>query len=402
MKVLFYSPHPGLNLSAPSGSGTHMREVISAMRELGCEVETLIMGGEVITQPTEGNFQTKTSIKARVRNLIPSIIWESIKDFRLLRKDRANRKLLSSKIQSFQPDLIYERGYYLMNSGAHMAKEFDIAHFLEMNAPFIIEQRQLVGKTLFNKYAEKIEKEQLTKADKTFVVTSALKKYFVDYYGINPNKIFVTPNAINPEYIINKSSSNNDIESHKLGFDEDDIVIGFIGSILPYHRVDRLLLAFSEAFKELENSKIRLLIVGGGERLEQLMDLAKELKINKFTVFTGNVLPENVGVYLELMDICVIPNANWYMSPIKLFEYAIAGKAIISIKSSAVSDVLEENVNCLLFENTEELTDRFVEITRNQNVVRELGMRAKTLVLDHHTWIQRGKFILNEYHNMKS
>lgn len=402
MKVLFYSPHPGLNLSAPSGSGTHMREVISAMKEIGCEVETLIIGGEEIKGPRESKIQSKVSIKARVRKLIPGIVWESIKDFRLLRRDKVNRKLLSNKIQSFQPDLIYERGYYLMNSGVRIAKEFDIAHFLEMNAPFVIEQRQLVGKTLFNKYAEKIEKEQLAKADKTFVVTSALKNYFVEYYGINPNKIFVTPNAINPQYLIQRPSSHNDIGSHKLGFYENDIVIGFIGSILPYHRVDRLLLAYSKAINELENSNMRLLIVGGGEQLEQLMKLAKELKINKLTVFTGNVLPENVGLYLELMDICVIPNANWYMSPIKLFEYAIAGKAIISIKSSAVSDVLEENENCLLFENTEELTKRFVEITRNKEIVKELGINAKSLVLNHHTWLQRGKYILNEYHNMKS
>ncbi|MEY3398003.1 MAG: hypothetical protein RL220_597, partial [Bacteroidota bacterium] len=46
MKILYYSPHPNLNLATPSGPGTHMREVIEALESQGHTVVRFIAGGE--------------------------------------------------------------------------------------------------------------------------------------------------------------------------------------------------------------------------------------------------------------------------------------------------------------------------------------------------------------------
>ena len=45
MKILYYSPHPHLNLSAETGYATHMREMINAFQERGHTVILVIRGG---------------------------------------------------------------------------------------------------------------------------------------------------------------------------------------------------------------------------------------------------------------------------------------------------------------------------------------------------------------------
>jgi hypothetical protein len=35
MRIVYYSPHPQLSLKAQTGTGTHMREIIDALRSLG-------------------------------------------------------------------------------------------------------------------------------------------------------------------------------------------------------------------------------------------------------------------------------------------------------------------------------------------------------------------------------
>ena len=69
MKILYYSPHPHLNLSDPSGYGTHMREIINAFQENGHTVETLIIGGE---ERSQSSSEVKPSkVKMFLKSVIP-------------------------------------------------------------------------------------------------------------------------------------------------------------------------------------------------------------------------------------------------------------------------------------------------------------------------------------------
>ena len=156
-------------------------------------------------------------------------------------------------------------------------------------------------------------------SERVVVVSSALKKYLTDRYPEVENKVIVTPNAINLNKLKVEEKSVSKLRS-KLHFDQKT-VIGFVGSIFPYHGVDRLLDAFASLSSSYPDA--RLLIVGDGETRTQLEARSSQLKLHEKIHFSGNVKHSEVPNYIELMDIAVMPKSNWYGSPVKIFEYAL-------------------------------------------------------------------------------
>ncbi|MDP4952139.1 MAG: hypothetical protein NWQ53_00720, partial [Flavobacteriales bacterium] len=88
MRILYFSSHPNIPLNSKSGPGTHMREIIAGFRAEGHEVQTLIMGGNSEAQESGAQAPTTASpIKSLGKKLLPTVLWESIKDQRLNRFD---------------------------------------------------------------------------------------------------------------------------------------------------------------------------------------------------------------------------------------------------------------------------------------------------------------------------
>ncbi|HEU4717748.1 MAG TPA: glycosyltransferase, partial [Bacteroidia bacterium] len=129
MKILYYSPHPALNLSAQTGYGTHMREMIRAFREAGHEVKTCIRGGEQM--PVSSGGATAGNGKRLLKKIIPRFLWRTLKERRLMREDKISEAVLAKAMEEFQPDVIYERAAYLCISGRNVAVRKKIPHIVE-------------------------------------------------------------------------------------------------------------------------------------------------------------------------------------------------------------------------------------------------------------------------------
>ena len=154
MRILYYSAHPNLSLDSPSGPGTHMREMIGAFKSAGHKVEVLVAGSSSVNL-NGSNESHSHFLKKSVKKLIPKILWETLKDLRMVRHDKKCAGILAERIKEFNPDLIYERGYYLMSSGVDNAKKNGVVHFLEMNAPYLEEKQEMSGSKVFCKQKQK-------------------------------------------------------------------------------------------------------------------------------------------------------------------------------------------------------------------------------------------------------
>src|SRR5690606_16732815 len=103
-KIIYYSPHPNLNLGAYTGYGIHMREMITAMRDNGNEVVTLIAGGEVMSDLKS----TRPVAKSKLKKIMPPLLWETLKDLMLFRHDKRMQERLIQLVNKEKPDAIYE------------------------------------------------------------------------------------------------------------------------------------------------------------------------------------------------------------------------------------------------------------------------------------------------------
>lgn len=389
MKILYYSAHPNLPLSSRSGPGTHMREVISAWKEDGHEVQHLIMGGNDIAPKASNNVPKKT-LKSRIKPWVPKLIWETMKDRSLRKFDQHCAQELRVACETFQPDIIYERGYFNMLSGVQIAEELNIFHALEMNAPYPEEKAAMEGKGLFHGKSVQAEREQCEKTQLLVVVSSALKKYFIERTGITANKVLITPNAVNLNYLP-KTSKALDIRKSFL-WSEHDLVYGFVGSIFPYHGVDKLI----EAFALLESENKRLLIVGGGALLDTYKARVATLGLSDRVKFTGAVDHREVYHYIDVMDITVMADSNWYGSPVKIFEYGAMKKALIAPNTAPVLDVMIDGVDGKLCSNEiPEILGAFAQMHEDEAFRNDLAESWHQKVLKSHTWREVSRSILH-------
>jgi glycosyltransferase involved in cell wall biosynthesis len=369
-----------------------MREVIKAFEQEGHSVVKFIAGGETLSQ-TSGAIQFK---KRPWKKFIPKWLWLTLKDINLLRFDGYLQSELEAVILREKPDLVYERGYYLSTAGVSVSAKTGVPHFLEMNAPYPQERVEMEGWSLLNWLGNSSERKQAVLATRVVVVSSAMTNYLVERTGVDKKKIIMTPNAVNPDQF----EVNTQVVSDKrsaLNINEDETVIGFVGSIFPYHGVDLLIQGFSEVKKKWQEKKMKLLIVGDGETRPMLEQLAIELGISDQVVFTGNVPHKEVATYLSMMDITVMARSNWYGSPVKIFEYGLLGKFIIAPNTVPVLDVMENGIDGLI------INDNLVALSEALSFAVEKPVEAKAMashfkdkVIHNYTWRHIGRQILKE------
>ena len=385
MKILYYSPHPHLQREAPTGYGTHIREMIAAWKRMGATVHTFIAGDRNGAEYGTGNPR---KFKPTLRKLIPSLVWESLKDLELIRFDTKLELELAEVIQSFGPDLIYERVAYLQNSGVRVAAKYGIKHIAEINAPYPEERRSFSGRSLFLSMAENNLREILIKSDCISVVSSALKEKFATLLPEAEKKIHVIANCVNPAIVDHDTDRVVELQT-KLGL-ADSIVIGFVGSIFPYHGVDILI----EAFARLADQKTKLLIVGDGSTLTELKSLARREGILNRVVFTGSVPHRDIFPLIEIMDICCMARSNWYGSPVKIFEYGLMKKPIIAPDVAPVRDVMSEEDGLFIHPTVESLLSALQRLVNDPELRGKLAESWHQKVLVHHTWDTAAQKIL--------
>ena len=388
MKILFYSPHPTLYLEAPTGYGSHMRGMIQGFRDDGHTVEVLVMG----KAPHSGSFNSHPkSFKSILKKFIPKIIWRTLKEIQQIRFDKHSSNELQHAVQKFNPDIVYERSAWMSNGSVAVLSMFNIKHIIEINAPFEEEVKLFENAHSLIAFVGKNKlKHLLQSASLILPITSSLQKHIVTKYAINAERCLVVPNAIDKSEIQILDSRVEEIRQ-ELHFTHKT-VIGFVGSIFPYHGVDRLI----QAVSNLNNPSVSVLIVGDGYLIPDLKTLARELGISNRVYFTGSVPKEDVYNYIAVMDVVALPNTEWYCSPVKLFEYGALGKVVLAVNEAGVSDVMTE-ADGVLFENNEsDFQKALKHAVSNLNELKEKAKAFQHKIYSNHIWGANANKILHQ------
>jgi glycosyltransferase involved in cell wall biosynthesis len=129
-------------------------------------------------------------------------------------------------------------------------------------------------------------------------------------------------------------------------------VAAYAGHLYAWKGVDLLLQALAQV------PGVKGLIVGGHAAepdLARVKQLAADLGIIDRVTFTGLVEPSSVAGHLARAMMLVLPNpasaiSTNFTSPLKLFEYMAAGRAIIASDLPSIREVLHDGENALLVE----------------------------------------------------
>ncbi len=392
LKIIYYSPHPTHDIVSEVGYSTHQRETINAFKKLGHEVSCVVMGGTEKKAVTHFHHElgNKSGKAGLIKKLLPVFIWNALKDIRLLQHDKKAGQQLENAIKVHQPDLIYERGEYLQDSGVLMAEKYGIRHYLEINSPVVEEMAAFEGPDILRFLGHKKERTKLKKTHKVFAVSSAIKEYLIKRYGCD-KEITVIPNCINPEAWSVEDKMKNSSQETASG----QFTVGFVGSLFSYHGVHLLIEAFAIFIKT--NANARLIVVGDGAIKEALVKQAESSLPEGSFMFTGKVPHKDALRFIERFTVAVMPASNWYGSPVKIFEYGLLGKTIIAPDNGPVRDVMNPDVDGFLVNpDAKDIAEKLEFVVNNQEEANKRAVHFRDKILSQYTWKKQAETILRD------
>ena len=272
-----------------------------------------------------------------------------------------------------------------------VAKKYNIPIIYELNdATFIDRIRELK----LAKLATLIEKYIFVNADALLVVTGYFRNLIIES-GIPEEKIFVMPNAANPNVFSTDVSSEEVASKFKL---EGKTVIGYTGSLASYHGME-ILFELIEGIVS-RKKEVVFLIVGDYKKLGP--NWLRFIENNNDKVkLVGTVSHNEIPKYIAAMDIAVLPNSNSHGSPMKIFEYMVMGKAVVAPRLPPLKEVVTDGVDGLLFTPNDkiDLKNKIIQLIDNEDLRMQLGRSAKDTVKAHHTWDKNIEKILSIYND---
>ena len=353
-------------IGSRDGQSLHIDELVAALREVGHEVR--VVGPSLYDNMAFGGDSGGVVL---IRKYLPKALNELTElAYNILAYRRLRRAL-----DSFQPDIIYERYNLFYLAGTLLARRSGVPLYLEVNSPLADERARYSGLRL-QRLAHKLERYIWQSATRVLAVTEVLKDTMARA-GVAPKRISVTPNGIHlDQFATLKCRSPS----------ADRVALGFIGFMREWHGLDRVIDAVA---RYDGHPAVRLTIAGEGPARPALERQVAALGIQEHVVFTGLADRATVPTLLASFDIALQPRVVDYASPLKIFEYMAAGCAIVAPDQPNIREVLTDNETALLFDsaNPDAMWNAIVRLLADPELRQRLGEAAKEAVRQRdYTW----------------
>ncbi|NLO77652.1 MAG: glycosyltransferase family 4 protein, partial [Methanomicrobiales archaeon] len=188
----------------------------------------------------------------------------------------------------------------------------------------------------------RITRWNLKNSDRISTVSPVLVKKLADY-GFKADLI---TNGVDLSRFVPGESDREIVDTR---IKPNSFVIGFSGSVERWYDLTSVIDAMPEIIRHYPETI--LLIVGPGlftAYYDELMEKAKRYGIEDRVIFTGKKEYSELSVYINAMDLCMIPlkPKQWIdiALPNKFFEYSACGKRILSTRIPGIMEYHYPNV----------------------------------------------------------
>ncbi len=184
-------------------------------------------------------------------------------------------------------------------------------------------------------YRPWVNKILLRVTDAVIFVAGNQKKLNSKMYGIAPEKGVVIYNGVDPGEFALQSRSSRIAEEFDLR--ENEKTIGIIAVLRPEKAHDVFLEMAAKILKRFPGTKF--IIVGDGERREELETLAESLGVASRVVFTG--FRHDIDDIMSVLDIVMLSSHPKVESfPMCLLEAMSMGKPVVATEVSGVPELV--------------------------------------------------------------
>ncbi len=229
-------------------------------------------------------------------------------------------------------------------------------------------------------------------------ITGRLRQDLIDQRGADSARMIVAHDGIRRARFTDLPAQA--AARQQLGWKEDAFIVGYLGRLLTLG-MDKGVGLLVDALSTVDGAQLAL-VGGPAEMALQFRErwLERGLPDEHF-LYVGHVPPAEAPHYLRAFDVCAMPHPptaqfRYYTSPLKLFEYMAAGRAIVASDLPAWSDVASNEESALLLppEDIAAWAAAIKRLKDDPKLRRRLGERAREVALARYTWSVRAERIL--------
>jgi glycosyltransferase involved in cell wall biosynthesis len=173
-----------------------------------------------------------------------------------------------------------------------------------------------------------------------------------------------------------------------------DFVLGFAGSLKPWHGIDTLIEAWQMAISR--EARLKLEIVGGGPMAAAVESVA--LPRDRVRVY-GQLPHEQTLTIMRLWDVGLAPytaEPGFYLSPLKVLEYMATGVCPLASDQGELRTLLANGRGLLVPPgDADSLAQAMLRLAGSPELAREIGSRARAWVLSHRSWAHNAALVLD-------
>ncbi len=248
-------------------------------------------------------------------------------------------------IKEYQPDIVHTHASKSGAIGRMAAKSCKV--------PLIVHTfHGHVFHSYFNTFLSNIivrfERFLARKADAIIAISDSQRHELIETYKIAPaEKIFTIPLGFNLDKYTVDQDTKKIIFRNKYGFDNDELIIGIIGRLVPIKNHE-MFLEVAAIIKSKTKKKVRFAIIGDGESRPGIEEKAADLNLSYSYFITQPKSNTDVVVTsweteidqaLAGLDIVVLTSNN-EGTPVSLIEAQSALLPVVSTNVGGVEDIV--------------------------------------------------------------
>lgn len=370
MRILYHH-----RILARDGMRVHIDEIVRSLKARRHDVVLTGPDDEAGALPAKAGRPGFTERLSAIRKHLPAAVGESMEWAYNLKAYGALRRAAART----RPDFLYERCNSFLLAGLWLKRSFGLPMLVEVNAP-LTDERLANGQLSLVGLARRCERAVWQGADAVLPVSDALADY-VRAAGVPEERIHVVPNGVRMANF--PPAPRRDVRA-EFGL-ESKIVFGFVGFVRTWHGLDRVI----DAFAELDDPRLHLLVVGDGPACPALKAQAAGTGLTERLTFAGARPHEEIPDYLAACDVALQPDVTAYASPLKLFEYMAAGCAVIAPDRPNIREIVRNGETALLVppDAPDALGRAIAALARDDGMRARLGRAARAEISDRdYSW----------------
>ena len=372
-RVAFISYHacplavPGQGKSG--GMNVYVRELARALGDLGIEVD-------IFTRVHPGNNCSTERISPTVRVVhLPGGPPEEP-----LENSFEHLPQFLGELKNFQQDKaldyqVIHSHYWLSGwAGRALAREWMVPHIMTFHTLALIKMQSRAGE-VEPAERQQVEGELMASAQRIVAFSPHERDAMVRLYGADADRIVLAPCGVDLSLFRPLDQKQ---ARERLGLNGEKVFL-YVGRLEPLKGLELLL----QTAAYLETCQpVRVLVVGGaanGDReVDRLRQLARTLKVEGVFDFVGRVDQDDLPLYYNAADVCVVP--SYYESfGLAALESMACGTPVVAARAGGLATIVQHGRTGYLksWRCPEAFASSLEMIISSDRLQRSMGLAAR-------------------------